>query len=154
MDIGANKGFWAKCLIDNISVNHVYMIDASPENYRELTNEDDNLVFEDQAYFAKLSAYQYAMGSSRGTTTLYTNEDGSPLASLYAPLALAHRETFGAIQPIDLVAAGGLAVAPQQHVKPPVAEAMALMGEIAQTRPQRRVVRAARSVADHRAIRA
>lgn len=83
LDVGANKGFWAKCMLDTYSVSHVYMIDASPENIVELQNEEDSLVFFEQD-FAKISAYHYALSSRKGFTTLYTNEDGSPLASLYS----------------------------------------------------------------------
>ena len=71
-----------------------------------------------------------------------------------AAFALAHRKALGAIEPVDLVAARRLAVASQQHVQPPVAEAMTRMSEIAQPRPQRHVVRPPRSIADLRPIRA
>jgi hypothetical protein len=40
---------------------------------------------------------------------------------------------------------------PQQHEQPSIAEALALILEIAQLRPQRRIGRSLRAVADHRA---
>ena len=83
IDIGANKGFWTRAFIESYGerVRHVYMIDASPENFRELTNRDDSLhlLYSD---FAKCSAYHFAVGDKFGEVTLHTNEDGSPLASI------------------------------------------------------------------------
>ena len=49
---------------------------------------------------------------------------------------LAHREAFLAIEPVDAVDARGLALLPQQDEQPAIAEALALVGEIAQLRPQ------------------
>jgi FkbM family methyltransferase len=85
IDVGANKGFWSKALLNNFpgQVRQVYMLDPSPENFRELTNRDDNLLFE-EADFDHISAHNVAAGSASGRATLYTNEDGSPLASLHA----------------------------------------------------------------------
>lgn len=82
IDVGANKGIWAKTLMQVYSVQHIYMIDASPENYAELTNKTDNLIFNDSD-LSKLSAFHFALSDQKGLTTLYTNEDGSPLASLF-----------------------------------------------------------------------
>jgi len=84
IDVGANKGFWAKALLNALgdAVAHVHMLDPSPENYRELTRREDNLIF-DPEDFSRLSTYRVAAGAAAGTARLYTNEDGSPLASLY-----------------------------------------------------------------------
>ena len=84
VDVGANKGLWAKALLNTFpgGVAQIHMLDPSPENYRELMEREDSLAFE-AADFPKLSAYPYAAGARRGTAVLYTNEEGSPLASLY-----------------------------------------------------------------------
>jgi len=84
LDIGANKGFWSKAFLNTFagSVSHIYMIDPSPENVRELDNREDNLIFSPED-FKFLSAHNFAAGASNGEATLYTNEDGSPLGSLY-----------------------------------------------------------------------
>jgi len=84
IDVGANKGFWAAAFLREYpgQVGHVYMIDPSPENYRELSNYNDSLSFTEEE-FRLVSAYPYAMGDAPGMATLYTNEDGSPLASLF-----------------------------------------------------------------------
>jgi FkbM family methyltransferase len=84
IDVGANKGFWTKALIASYGdrVEHSYMIDASPENYRELTNRDDSLLLEDYD-FAKSTAFHFAVGEKIGSITLHTNEDGSPLSSVF-----------------------------------------------------------------------
>jgi FkbM family methyltransferase len=58
------------------------MIDPSPENFHELCNRDDSLIF-DEPDFDIVRAYHCALGSKPGIVTLYTNEDGSPLASLF-----------------------------------------------------------------------
>lgn len=84
IDVGANKGFWAKALLNTLgdAVAHIHMLDPSPENYRELTRREDNLIF-DPEDFGRLSAYPVAAGAAAAVARLYTNEDGSPLASLY-----------------------------------------------------------------------
>jgi FkbM family methyltransferase len=84
IDVGANKGFWAAAFLREFPgrVDHVYMIDPSPENFRELMNFVDNLMFTEQELM-QVSAYPYAIGDAAGMATLYTNEDGSPLASLF-----------------------------------------------------------------------
>jgi FkbM family methyltransferase len=87
IDVGANKGFWSKALLQTFPdmVDRIYMIDPSPENYAELTNREDNLMFSPED-LEHLSAFNFAAGAEEGTATLYTNEDGSPLASLYPHL--------------------------------------------------------------------
>jgi FkbM family methyltransferase len=83
-DVGANKGFWSAAFLREYPgrVEHIYMIEQSPENFRELTNTADSLMFTEQE--SKLvSAYPYAVGDTPGMATLYTNDDGSPLASLF-----------------------------------------------------------------------
>jgi FkbM family methyltransferase len=84
IDVGANKGFWAAAFLREYpgKVAHVFMIDPSPENFRELTNHHDNLMFTENE-LKLVSSYPFAMGNSPGMATLYTNEDGSPLASLF-----------------------------------------------------------------------
>jgi FkbM family methyltransferase len=84
IDAGANKGLWSKALLTEFgeSVTHIHMIEASPENVTELSRTDDNLIFSPQD-FSRLSALHAALGDKDGTCTLYTNDDGSPLASLY-----------------------------------------------------------------------
>ena len=84
VDVGANKGFWTKALMRTFGdgVRHVYLLDPSPENQAELNNRDDNLIFAPED-FARFSAHAVAAGSTSGEAVLYTNEDGSPLASLY-----------------------------------------------------------------------
>jgi FkbM family methyltransferase len=84
IDVGANKGFWAAAFLRDYpgQVEHIYMIDPSPENFRELTNSADSLMFTPQE-IQLVSAYPYAVGDTPGMATLYTNEDGSPLASLF-----------------------------------------------------------------------
>ncbi|MGH6864243.1 MAG: hypothetical protein ACRECN_08245 [Methylocella sp.] len=84
VDVGANKGFWTRAFIQSYGdrVKHIYMIDASPENYRELTNKEDSLLLE-PGDFALTSAFHFAAGEKSGETTLYTNEEGSPLASVH-----------------------------------------------------------------------
>jgi FkbM family methyltransferase len=84
IDVGANKGFWSKALLAQFpeTVSHIYMIDASPENYSELTNTTDNLVF-DTEDFCKLTSMHFAVGSDLGEVELYTNDEGSPLGSLF-----------------------------------------------------------------------
>jgi len=84
LDVGANKGFWTKALLNNFpgGVARVHMLDPSPENFRELTEREDSLLF-DPEDFALITAHNVAAGSAKGSALLYTNEDGSPLASLY-----------------------------------------------------------------------
>ncbi len=85
IDAGANKGFWSKAFLSEFEscVDHVYMIDASPENVRELCRRDDNMMFSPDD-LSRISAHHFAVGAQSGVATLYTNDDGSPLASLYA----------------------------------------------------------------------
>jgi FkbM family methyltransferase len=84
VDVGANKGFWTKAFLElhGDRTQHVYMIDASEENFRELTNKEDNLLL-DRDDFPKISAFHFAVGENSGKIKLYTNEDGSPLASVH-----------------------------------------------------------------------
>lgn len=65
---------------------------------------------------------------------------------------LAHREAFFPIQPIDTIDPGRLALLPQPDEQPPIAEALALIGEAADLFAQLGVGRAAGPVADHGAI--
>jgi FkbM family methyltransferase len=58
------------------------MIDASPENFRELTNAWDHLTLSPDE-LRLTSAYPFAMSSQHGAVEIHTNEDGSPLASIY-----------------------------------------------------------------------
>jgi hypothetical protein len=48
---------------------------------------------------------------------------------------LGAREAFLAIEPVDVMDPGRLALLPQQDEQPPVAEAPARVGQIAQPRP-------------------
>lgn len=84
VDVGANKGFWSKAFLNSFpgAVERVHMIEPSPENHRELTRREDNLVF-DADDFPHLSAHGFAVGAAPGRAALHTNEEGSPLASLY-----------------------------------------------------------------------
>jgi hypothetical protein len=50
--------------------------------------------------------------------------------------ALAHRQPFLPIEPVDAIDARGLALPPQQDEQPPVAEPATLIGELAQTAAQ------------------
>ncbi|MBS0561293.1 MAG: FkbM family methyltransferase [Proteobacteria bacterium] len=95
IDVGANKGFWSKALLTRFpgQVEHIYQIDASPENYAELTNTADSLMF-DPPDFAVLTPMHFAVSDAPGDVTLYTNDDGSPIASLF-PHTAAGRNTLG-----------------------------------------------------------
>ena len=108
LDIGANKGFWAKALLtmcgDN--VRHIHLVDPSPENCKELARREGSLLTFDPADCDKMSVHAFAMGAKTGRATLYTNEDGSPLASLY-PHALngygiSHLSDIDLTVPIDV----------------------------------------------------
>jgi FkbM family methyltransferase len=85
VDVGANKGFWTKAFLNVFGerVRHSYMLDPSPANFAELSPRPDSLIF-DPDDFRRISAHNVAAGFSVGEGILYTNEDGSPLASLYA----------------------------------------------------------------------
>jgi FkbM family methyltransferase len=85
LDIGANKGLWTRALLNVFGdrVARVHLFDPSPENYRELTNEDDSLAGFTASEFRRLVVHACGLGAAPGTATLYTNEDGSPLSSLY-----------------------------------------------------------------------
>jgi FkbM family methyltransferase len=85
LDIGAHKGLWTRALLNVFGerIEHVYLFDPSPENYRELTDHDDNFAGLRGLDFQRLSVARCAIGRAPGTARLYTNEDGSPLASLY-----------------------------------------------------------------------
>lgn len=85
LDIGANKGQWTRALLDVFGdrVARVHMFDPSPENYRELNNREDSLAGLGPEESERITAHQSAMGSTPGTATLYTNDDGSPHGSLY-----------------------------------------------------------------------
>jgi FkbM family methyltransferase len=89
LDIGANKGFWAKALLNMCGdrVHRIIMAEPSPENCNELARHDDNLVFA-PTDFSKIDAHQFSLRSREGRTTLYTNEDGSPLAEIDLSVAL------------------------------------------------------------------
>ena len=50
--------------------------------------------------------------------------------------ALADRQSFLPVEPVDAIDAGGLALPPQQNEQPPVAEPAALIGKLAQTGAQ------------------
>lgn len=84
IDVGANKGWWTAALLRTFpgKVRHVHMIDASPENFRELSNARDHLTLSPDELWLT-SAYPFAMSSGHGSVTLHTDEDGSPLASIY-----------------------------------------------------------------------
>jgi FkbM family methyltransferase len=83
-DIGANKGFWAKALLNTHkdTIKHIYMFDASPENYAELTNTTDNMMF-DEADFRLLTARNLAIGEKAGAIEFFTNDEGSPIGSVF-----------------------------------------------------------------------
>ena len=66
---------------------------------------------------------------------------------------LAHRQPFLAIEPVDAVDAGRLALPPQQDEQPSIAEPPSLIGQIAQPGAKLGVRRPARPVADHLPIR-
>ena len=59
------------------------MFDPSPENYRELSNREDSLAGLGPEESERITAHASAMGRTPGMATLYTNDDGSPLGSLY-----------------------------------------------------------------------
>jgi FkbM family methyltransferase len=85
LDIGANKGQWTRALLDVFGdrVARVHMFDPSPENYRELSNREDNLAGLGPEESERITVHPSAMGRTPGMATLYTNDDGSPLGSLY-----------------------------------------------------------------------
>jgi FkbM family methyltransferase len=91
IDIGANKGFWAAAFLRTYPgmVERIYMIDASPENHRELSNHFDNMMFT-QDELRSVIAFPFAMSSAAGEVTLHTNQDGSALASLYPEATRGH----------------------------------------------------------------
>jgi FkbM family methyltransferase len=95
IDVGANKGFWSKALLTRYpgQVERIYQIDASPENFAELTNTQDSLLF-DPPDFDCLVPMHFAVSDRQGEVTLYTNDDGSPIASLY-PHTAAGKNTLG-----------------------------------------------------------
>jgi hypothetical protein len=66
--------------------------------------------------------------------------------------ALAHRQPFLAVEPVDAVLARLLALLPQQDEQPPIAEAPAGVGEIAQLGAQFRVRRPPRRIAHGLAV--
>lgn len=85
VDVGANKGFWTKAFLYTFRghVRHSYMLDPSPENFAELSPRPDSLLF-DEDDFQRISAHNVAASSSTGVATLYSDEGGSPMASLYS----------------------------------------------------------------------
>lgn len=87
LDVGAGKGFWTKAFLSVFGdrVSRAFMLDPSPENHAELSDRTDSLLFE-AADFDRLSAHRVAAGAACGVATLHTDEDGSPLASLYPHL--------------------------------------------------------------------
>ena len=58
-----------------------------------------------------------------------------------APAPPAHRQPLLAVDPLDPLPVDGMALAPEQHVQPPVAEAPPLLGQGLQPLAQRAVVR-------------
>ncbi len=66
--------------------------------------------------------------------------------------SLAHGKAFLPIEPVDPIDARWFALLAQQDKQPAVAEALALIGELTQLRPQARVRRPARAIPDHLAI--
>lgn len=84
LDVGANKGFWSAAFLRSYpnQVSRIYAFDPSPENFRELTNKTDNLMLTPNE-LELVSPFNVAMGETPGKATLFTNDDGSPLASLY-----------------------------------------------------------------------
>jgi FkbM family methyltransferase len=104
IDVGANKGFWSKALLTRFpeTVRHIYMIDASFENYTELTNRTDSLLF-DQDDFAKLTSMHFAVNSSDvGEVEFYADYEGSPLGSLF-PHIVNGENTLGDFGAIGLL---------------------------------------------------
>ena len=85
LDIGANKGQWTRALLDVFGdrVARVHMFDPSPENYRELSNREDSLAGLGPEESERITAHPSGMGRTPGTATLYSNEEGSVLGSLY-----------------------------------------------------------------------
>jgi len=79
---------------------------------------------------------------------------GARAKSLASCAPLADGEPVLAVEPIDAVDSGRLALAAQQHEEPPVAKPTPLVGQIAQPSAQRRVRRASGAIADHRSISA
>lgn len=112
LDIGANKGQWTRALLDTFGdrVARVHMFDPSPENYRELSNREDTLAGLGPEESERITAHQSAMGSTPGKATLYTNDDGSPLGSLYPHEVNGHGASLQSIRldtkievPVDTV---------------------------------------------------
>lgn len=85
LDIGANKGQWTRALLNVFGdrVARVHLFDPSPENYCELSNREDSLAGLGPEESERITAHPSAMGCTPGMATLYSNEDGSPLGSLY-----------------------------------------------------------------------
>lgn len=85
VDVGANKGIWSKAMLNTLGkrIERIDLFDPSPENCRELRNQEDNLMFDDSD-FGILHVHEYAVGRESGRVVLHTNDDGSPLASLYS----------------------------------------------------------------------
>jgi len=84
LDVGANKGIWSKAMLNTFGtrIERIDLFDPSPENCRELRDRDDSLLF-DPADFPAMHVHECAVGREAGRATLHTNDDGSPLASLY-----------------------------------------------------------------------
>src|SRR5690606_38534706 len=81
------------------------------------------------------------------------DQDRSPRAHRASPRpALAHRQPFLAVEPVDAVDAGWLTLPPEQDEQSPVAEAPALIGKLTQPAAQFRLRRPAGPVAHHLAI--
>src|SRR5690606_10769858 len=81
------------------------------------------------------------------------DEDWRPRAHRSSPRpALAHRQPFLAVEPVDAIDAGWLSLPPQQDEQPPIAKPAALIGKIAQPAAQFGLRWTARLVADHLAI--
>ena len=84
VDGGANKGFWSKALLEYYpqKVKKIYQIDASLENFMELSDVSDSLLFDPPDY-SKLVPIHRAISNTVGKIDFYTNDDGSPIGSLF-----------------------------------------------------------------------
>ena len=84
IDVGANKGWWSKALLDAFpgGVARIKLVEPHPYNVTEIERLDDNLVFAAED-FAHLRVHAFAAGAAPRRATLYCNDEGSPLASVY-----------------------------------------------------------------------
>lgn len=82
------------------------------------------------------------------------DQDRGPCSDRLTPgLPFAHRQAFLAVEPIDPVHPGRLALAAQQHEEPPIAEPSTVVGQFAQTATQLRIRSTLRLITDHLTIR-